>query len=133
MNEIEIKKQTIINIDDAVLKSAEEQAYTYLHCRYVTSPKYYDCWWVNIYLTSYIVNNTTKERLALLDAINIPIVPERYYLKRKGDSLHFTLVFPAIPKNWLAFDFIEQTETGVGLPAKNISSNSSGVYNVRVS
>ncbi len=111
----------------------EETGYTYLHCVYTTSPKYSFGWWINIYKTSYLISRQTGETLCMLDAINIPLAPKRHYLRKFGDSLHFVLVFPQIPKHWSRFDFIERCDGEIGLKALNIVRNNIGVYKVSVS
>lgn len=111
----------------------EESGYTYLHCDYTTSPKFAFGWWVNIYKTSYLICRQTGESLNLVDAINIPLAPNRYYLKKFGDSLQFVLVFPLVPKHWTKFDFIERCDGKIGLKALNIIRNNTGVYKVSVS
>jgi hypothetical protein len=122
-----------IVVADDRLTSYEEEGYTYLHCTFYTSPKYTSGWWVNIFKTSYIVNSLENERLELLQAINIPYAPERHYLKKLGDSLNFTIIFPKTPIHWEYFDFIEKCGGDSGLKIKNIKSNSSGVYKVVIS
>lgn len=122
-----------IVIADDLLTSYEEEGYTYLRCTFYTSPKYTSGWWVNIFKTSYLVNTLLNERLELLQAINIPFAPERHYLKKRGDSLNFTLIFPKTPMHWEYFDFIEKCGGDSGLTIKNIKSNLSGVYKVVIS
>ncbi len=114
-----------------LLESFEENGFTYLHCTYITSPKFIGGWWVNIHETSYLVNGT-NEKLAMLNALNIPLAPKRHCLKKFGDSLKFTLVFPAVPKDWETFDFIEFCDGINGLSIKNITRNNTGVYKVRI-
>ena len=133
MIEFDTEKHTSIVVSDDLLTSAEEEGFTYLHCTYFTSPKYNAGWWVNIYLTSYLVDCASGERLNLMDALEIPIAPARHYLKKKGDCLRFTLIFPMVPKTWKSFDFLESCGSTDGLSIKNISRNNSGVYKVMIS
>ena len=142
--QFDTEKYVNIEVSNDLLLSAEEEGFTYLHCTYHTSPKYSGGWWVNINEASYLIDTTTGEELKLLQALNIPMAPERHYLKRFGDSLQFTLMFPAIPKTWKIFDFIEKTrptithkngafEASDGLAIRNIARNNSGVYRVVIS
>jgi len=121
---------TQIEVGNDLLNDFEEEGYTYLHCTYYTSPKFYSGWWVNIHATSYLVGGN-NERLLMLHAIDIPLAPERHYLKEYGDSLKFTLVFPKMPVSWKTFDFVEECKGG-GLSVKNIPRNNTGAYNVIV-
>lgn len=125
---IEIK----ISADDALLEQAEESSFTMLYCKYITSPKYTAGWWVNIWKTSYLVNSSTNESLALLNAINIPLAPEKHYLKKFGDSLDFVLVFPKIPAHWQVFNFIEKCNNEEGLAINGIVKNNTGIYRVQI-
>ena len=142
--QFDTEKYVSIEVSNDLLLSVEEEGFTYLHCTYHTSPKYSAGWWVNINEASYLIDTTTSEELKLLQALNIPIAPERHYLRKFGDSLQFTLVFPAVPKHWKAFNFIEKIRPTIninngsilasnGLAIRNIIRNNSGVYKVVIS
>ena len=122
-----------IIVADDLLTSGEEEGFTYLHCTYYASSKYTGGWWVNIFKTSYLVSKLHNERLQLLHAINIPIAPEKYYLKNLGDRINFTLIFPKTPVHWDYFDFIEKCGGDTGLSIKNIKCNETSVYRVIIS
>ena len=119
-------------MDNDLLELTEEEGYTYLHCTYYTSPKWEAGWWVNIWKTSYLTSSASTDRLQLIQAIGIPYAPDRLKLKRKGDFAKFTLIFPAVPKDWKRFNFIEVCGGSGGLSISNISRNSTGVYKVRI-
>ena len=59
-----------------LLSNVEEEGFTRLHCKYTTTSKYLSDWEVHIHKTSYLINNTSAEKLRLLHAINIPLAPE---------------------------------------------------------
>ena len=101
----QFETHTKIEISNDVLTDMEEQGFTYLHCTYFTSPRFCAGWWVNLHKSTYLVGDDGSY-LPMFDALNIPIAPERHYLKNFGDSLTFTLVFPALPKTWTVFDCI---------------------------
>jgi len=128
----EFETQAKIQVSDDVLTEMEEQGFTYLHCTYFTTPIYHGGWWVNIYKSTYLVGDDGTE-LPMIHALNIPISPERHYLKKFGDSLTFTLVFPALPKTWKVFHCIEKCSGCDGLSAHNITKNNSGAYRVIMS
>ena len=99
-----------------------------MHCRYVSKTKYINGGWVNIHPTTFLVCN--EETLPLLHAENIPMAPSMHMFKRPGEIKHFTLIFPAIPKEWKAFSFIEECSSGGGFVVRNMTRNNSGVYNI---
>lgn len=122
-----------IEVSEELLTYYEEEGYTYLHCVYYTSPKYHFGWWVNINAGCYLESAFSSEKLSLVKAINIPISPARHYLKRKGDCLGFTLIFPRVPDDWSIFHFREPCSAGDGLSISHIFRNNSGVYRLRIS
>ncbi|HOY30260.1 MAG TPA: hypothetical protein PKW80_00125 [Bacteroidales bacterium] len=124
-----VKLKTGINIKTSI----EDMHYTTLNCRYTASPKYKFGWWVNIYKPSYLVDLISGQRLEMISAFNIPLAPERHYLKSFGNSLCFTLVFPQIPKDWFIFKFVEGGTPENALSSGLITRNESGMYNAIVS
>ena len=132
MIQFDTEKYVSIEVDNDLLELTEEEGYTYLHCTYYTSPKWDSGWWVNIWNTSYLTSSASTDRLQLLQAIGIPYAPDKLFLKRKGDFAKFTLIFPAVPKDWKIFNFIEACGGVDGLSISNISRNNTGVYKVRI-
>ena len=63
--------------------------------------------WVQISRESFIRTAGSKERLKLVNAINIPIAPVKHYFKSIKDSLCYTLYFPPVPKGTTTIDIIE--------------------------
>jgi hypothetical protein len=131
MIEYDTLKYTDIEVSNDLLASFEEEGFTYLHCTYITSPKFIGGWWVNIHKTSFLVGGN-NEKLEMLHAMNIPLAPERHYLKKFGDYLQFTLIFPKIPASWKVFDFVEECISNDGLTVRNIPRNSTGAYSLVV-
>jgi len=119
-----------INISplDQIYDSLHEEGQTIVHCRYVSKTKYINGGWVNIHPTTFLVRE--DETLPLLHAENIPMAPGMHMFKRPGEIKHFTLIFPAIPKEWKAFSFIEECSSSAGFVVRNITRNDSGVYNI---
>jgi hypothetical protein len=48
----------------------------------------------------------------MVQAINIPIAPAKYYFQSKGQIHHFTLLFPPLPKSVKQIDVIEKLAEG---------------------
>ena len=149
--EFDTESYISIEVSNDLLTSFEEEGFTYLHCTYVTSPRYTSGWWVNICENCVLTNG--KEEIKMLNAMSIPLSPKKHFFKKLGNSLQFTLIFPAVPKSWDTFDFIEYTkdtravegkidlEAGIitqkiveskGLYINNITRNSTGVYKVNI-
>jgi len=127
---IKIKKIKIEKPDIKEINSCEDLPITYLHCRFTAAPKYDFGCWVNINKDSYLIDPITKERLQLISAIGIPYYPGRLYLKNRGDSVNFTLIFPQIPKHWLVFNLKEHTPDMSYLSSVGIVRNDTGVYRI---
>jgi len=123
-NLVEINISTLDQIND----SLHEEGQTIVHCLYVSKSKFVNGGWVNIHPTTFLVRN--EETLPLLYAENIPMAPSMHMFKRPGELKNFTLIFPAIPKEWEQFSLIEECSSGGGFVVKNLSRNDSGVYQV---
>jgi hypothetical protein len=126
------KQTTFVEINispaDQIYDSLHEEGQTIVHCRYVSKTKYINGGWVNIHPTTFLVRE--DETLPLLHAENIPMAPGMHMSKKPGEIKHFTLIFPAIPKEWAAFSFIEECRSGGGFVVRNMTRNDSGVYNI---
>jgi len=126
------KQTTLIEINisplDQIYDSLHDEGQTIVHCSYVSKTKYVNGGWVNIHPTTFLVHK--EETLPLLHAENIPMAPGMHMFKRPGEIKHFTLIFPAIPKEWAAFSFIEECRSGAGFVVRNMTRNDSGVYNI---
>ena len=123
---------TIIKIDNATIKkireSFQEEAQTIVHCSYVPKGVYADGSWVNIYPTTYLVNN--KQKLPLVHAENIPMSPQMHIFNKPAELKQFILIFPSIPKDWESFSLLENCGDHEGFVVDNIKRNNSGVYQI---
>ncbi len=139
--ENDIAKYMNIVFDSDIIELIEEERYTYLHCTYITSEKYISDLYLNINENCYLVGGKSLIKLKLLNVIGIPIAPQKHYLKKQGDTLQFSLVFPAIPKEWEVFDFIEDIpavfidttlQCSTGFYYRNIKRNDTDVYKITI-
>lgn len=64
------------------------------------------------------IGSNTKYNL--IEAINIPISPLKYFFKEKGQVHHFSLIFQAIPKNVKRMHIIEKLVKGQYLNFFNV-------------
>jgi hypothetical protein len=119
-------------IDISIIENLKEvfqvESQTVLHCNYVSKRKYPHGGWVNIFPTTYLVNN--DQVLPLLHAENIPIAPNYHLFNKPSELKQFTLYFPAIPKDWKQFSMVEKCKGDGGFIVKNIQRNNIGVYEV---
>ena len=134
-------KHMSVVFDSDIIELFEEERYTYLHCTYVASEKYLADLQININENSYLVGGKSLIKLKLLNVIGIPLAPEKHCFKKLGDTLQFSLIFPALPKDWEVFDFIEDTTAALydqtlqsshGLYYRNIKRNDTDVYKIVV-
>lgn len=121
-----------VQIDESLLEDwlakEKEDAQTTIFCSYLSKPKYINGGWVNIYPTTFLVND--NDTLSLLHAVNIPLAPDKHHFEKAGQLKRFVLIFPAIPKNWNSFDFVESCSSGAGFVVKNVARNNSGIYEI---
>lgn len=86
---------------------------------------------MTIWPSTFLVNDNWDEDYQLLHALNIPIGPTKYYLKKGEKFIRFTLIFPALPQSWNNFELIEITDSpDSGFKVSNIIKNESGVYHI---
>lgn len=124
--------ETLVKEDDYLLLPAVEEGHTVIHCTYISSYKYINGGWVTIWPTTYLVHPETKERLQMLFAYNIPVVPVKHYFQQAGQKLRFTLIFPKLPENWSSFHLHEVTLQNTGFIIRNIPKQNSGVHVVTI-
>ena len=75
---------------------------------YRSTPKYVNGGWVQIDQETFIRPVNTAIRLTLVQAVNNPITPKKYWFKKAGQCLFYTLCFPKLPDDVVAIDIIER-------------------------
>lgn len=132
LQEILDQIKTIVNTDTVkqLKKDISEETVTIINCTYVAPQKYVNGGWINIFPTTYLINQTTNIELPMIHAINIPLAPEKYIFSKTGDVKRFLLYFPVLPKYWKFFHLIEKVEDCYGFSAYNIERNETGLYEV---
>ena len=88
------------------------EEYTRIDFKYTSSQEYMNGGWIKMERNSFIRDTLSKRTYPLLFALNIPIAPEKFYFRRKGQSHSYTLVFPPLPKSTKAIDIIEKEAPG---------------------
>ena len=115
-------------------EDAQESGYTYLHCVYAAKQKYINGGWINIWPTTYLSGSGKfLDDLEMIQAVNIPVAPNKSHFAERGQVKRFTLIFPAIPKDWKEFCLVEMVDDrNIGFKSRKIRRNETGIYNVFV-
>lgn len=133
-NKSTTKKSKTYQIDATTIEKLTEQftpeSQTIVHCSYMSKHQYINGGWVTIHPTTYLVYKNQK--IQLLYAENIPVSPGIHVFSKPGELKRFTLVFPAIPKNWQTFHLIEKCDSSGAFIVRNINRNETGVYELLV-
>lgn len=87
---------------------------------------------IRIWPTSFLYDLDSDHRSQLVHVENITLFPQ-WQEVNPFTATHFTLIFSRLPKNCLAFDFIEECGgQGGGFEVRSIQRNNSDVYYVRL-
>jgi hypothetical protein len=79
---------------------------------YYASNKYINGGWVHIMPQTYIRPVGSDTRYTLLQAINIPMAPQKHHFKTQSDMLFYSLLFPRLSKDVTHIDIIEHDGVG---------------------
>jgi hypothetical protein len=88
---------------------------------YISPKDYKNGGWIQMDANCFIRPVGSEIRYKMIQAINIPIAPNKYHFKRSGQVLRFSLLFPALPKEVKAIDFIEKDAKGTYFNFFNIA------------
>ena len=88
---------------------------------YISPKDYKNGGWIQMDANCFIRPVGSEIRYKMKQAINIPIAPNKYHFKRSGQVLRFSLLFPALPKEVKAIDFIEKHVEGTYFNFFNIA------------
>jgi hypothetical protein len=126
-----VKHQIDHSTLEKLLEGLEESGQTTLHCRYISSSKYVNGGWVNIFPETYLIGSDGTS-IQMTHAINIPIGPQRHHFKHQGEEKRFTLLFPPIPDNWTHFRVQECVQQSIGLSSRDIPCSGTGTYHALI-
>lgn len=79
---------------------------------YIAPKQYINGGWIQINSGCFIRPIGSEVRYKMIRAIHIPVAPTKYIFKRCGEVHHFSLLFPALPKNVKHIDIIERLAEG---------------------
>lgn len=118
-----------IQLDPELLASfepdVESEQLVVVHCKYKAQS--FDN--VRIWPSTFLFPHNSAHKSHLIHAENISYFPF-WQVVPAGTTLHFTLIFTALPKDCQKFDLIEIT-TGLGsFRVENIERNDADIYSV---
>ena len=93
-------------------KISLDDYFTKIDFVYISPKMYLNGGWIQINSGTYIRPIGSDKHYKMIKAINIPIEPSKYHFKSKGKVHHFSLLFPALPKNVTQIDIIEKFAEG---------------------
>lgn len=106
----------------------DEERQVIVHCTY---KNIYEYGFIRIWKSTFLIDKDSSHKSYLLHAFNITIFPNWKMLK-EGETLVFTLIFSALPKNCSRFDLIEDIPQVGGFEVLNIERNSTDIYHLTI-
>ena len=95
------------------VKSIEfDDAFTRIDFIYKASTYYINGGWIQMDRDAYIQPKGSSEKYPLIQAIGIPIAPNKLHFRKQGQYHTYTLVFPALPPDTKSIDIIEKLAPG---------------------
>jgi hypothetical protein len=86
--------------------------YTQVDFVYIASKKYLNGGWIQLHPDCFIRPSGTEIEYKMIEAIAIPIAPSKLHFNAPGQVHHYSLLFPAIPKDIEYIDVIEKKAKG---------------------
>ncbi|NBU81493.1 MAG: hypothetical protein EBS55_07585 [Flavobacteriaceae bacterium] len=93
-------------------KISLDDDFTRIDFVYIAPKMYVNGGWIQMDSGCFIRPIGSDTRYKMIQAINIPVAPTKYYFKSKGQVHHFTLLFPPLPKSVKHIDIIERLAEG---------------------
>ena len=91
-----------------ILRILLSEQFTQIDFGYAAPWMYIKGGWIDIAPQTYIRKVDSKEKFKLINALNIPISPERHDFETKSDWKVFSLFFEPLPKKDCAIEIIEK-------------------------
>ena len=102
----------------------QEESQVTIKCSY-TSHKYVNA--IRVWKTTFLYPKNSSNRSKLIHSEGISLFPVWTQLRIR-QTINFTLIFSALPKDCSHFDLIELTDNSNGFSALNIARNNTDVY-----
>ena len=93
-------------------KISLDDDFTRIDFVYISPKMYANGGWIQMNAGCYIRPIGSEVCYKMIRANNIPINPAKYHFKSSGQVHHFSLIFPALPKNIKQIDIIERLAEG---------------------
>lgn len=86
--------------------------YTQVDFVYISYKNYTNGGWIQLHQDCFIRPSGTEVEYKMIEAISIPIAPSKLFFNAPGKLHHYSLLFPALPKDIKYIDVIEKKEKG---------------------
>lgn len=106
-----------------ILRVVMSTDYTRIDFGYAAPWIYIKGGWINIAPYTYLEINSTSERFKLIEAVNIPLAPDRHDFESQEDWRVFSVYFEPIPLGDCSINIIEE---------ENPESTNFNYYNIEL-
>ena len=120
----EVDIDTLISLNPELL----DDSYVYVHCCFQNRWK---DMLVRIWKTTYLIDQATRSRSALIHAENISIAP-MWTMVPDNREYTFLLIFGSLPASCKVFDLLEDIALPSGFHVTGIRRNETDVYRVNI-
>jgi hypothetical protein len=108
-----LNPDSIIQTKKLRIKTIElNEFFTRIDFIYRSSTIYENGGWISIEPLTYIKIIGSEQKYYLINAINIPIAPNKHFFNKQDERFTYSLIFPAIPNTTREIDIIERLEVG---------------------
>lgn len=105
-----------------------QESHVYVHCYFKNTHK---DMLIRVWRTTFLVDNASGARSALVHAENISYAPEWTLIPDKK-LFRFLLIFDALPRGCVSFDLVEDIPQSGGFHISGILRNQTDVYHVDI-
>jgi len=105
-----------------------QESHVYVHCYFNNTSK---DMLIRVWRSTFLVDNASGARSALVHAENISIAPEWTLIPDKK-RFRFLLIFDALPRGCASFDLLEDIPQPGGFHVSGILRNKTDVYHVDI-
>jgi hypothetical protein len=109
---MQFSKDETIEINPKILRIFVSDQYTRIDFGYMPDDIYDYGWWITIDRNTYVQVRDSSKKYVFIEAIGIPVTPDKWEFDSIMDWKVFTLLFEPIPIKDCTIDVIENLEPG---------------------